>query len=159
MKKVLCTLIAVAAGTAAATQTLAGEQPGKLDKPDLIMVDHMGGTLAVNLESVVSVFYLPGSPERPARFRLNFAGNENKAVDGPAAEPLWQSVREGPRARAFVWVSHMGGTLGIPVRNIQSVFKSGEGISMSVCINHPGDPDGKTVKGAEAAEVWKRLAQ
>lgn len=137
----------------------AGEETRKMEKPGFVAMEHLGGTLAVNLERLESIFYQAASGDSPARLRLNFSNSENKAVGGGAAEPLWKSLREGPHAGEFLWVSHMGGTLGIPIRSIQSLYKSGEGAALSVRINYPGDPQGKTVQGAEAAEVWKRLAE
>jgi hypothetical protein len=160
MLKLLRVLVPVAmATTVVTTQASAGEETRKMDKPAFVVMDHMNGAVAVNLERVESIFYAPGTAEKLARLRLNFSSADNKTVDGPAAEPLWKSLREGAHASAFLWVSHMGGTLGIPIRNIQSVYKSGEGTGLSVRINYPGDPQGKTVQGAEAAEVWKRLAE
>ncbi len=158
MNKLLRALVP-AAVMAVAPLASAGEETRKMEKPGFVAMEHLGGTLAVNLERLEGIFYQPASGESPARLRLNFSGSDNKSVGGGAADPLWKSLREGPHARQFLWVSHMGGTLGIPIRSIQSLYKSGEGAALSVRINYPGDPQGKTVQGAEAAEVWKRLAE
>lgn len=157
MSKLLRVLVPVAV-LGLSSQALAGEETRKMDKPSFVVMDHMTGALAVNLERVESVFFLPAG-DKPARLRLNFSASDNKAADGPAAETAWKRVHEGPAAGSFLWVSHMGGTLGIPLRSIQSVFRSGEGAASSLRINYPGDPQGKTVSGPEAAEVWKRLAE
>lgn len=157
MNKLLRALVPVAA-LGLASQATAGEETRKMDKPSFVVMDHLTGALAVNLGRVESVFFLPAG-EKPARLRLNFSASDNKTIDGPAAEATWKRVHEGPSAGSFLWVSHMGGTLGIPLDSIQSVFRTGEGAAMSLRINYPGDPQGKTVQGPEAAEVWKRLAE
>lgn len=157
--KSLRTLVLVAMVVGVATAAFAGEETRKMAKSAFFVMDHMGGALAVNMERVVSVFYLPGSADKPARFRMNLARGADKTVDGPQAEPIWKALREGGFDSDFIWVSHMNGTLGIPVRNIQSVFKKGEGPELSLRINHDGDPQGKTLKGEEAAKVWKRLTE
>lgn len=157
MSKLLRVLVPAMALTLA-NQASAGEETRNMDKPTFVVMDHMAGTLAVSLERVESVFYQPAG-EKPARLRFNFSSSENKTVEGAAVEPLWKRVREGAAGGSFVWVSHMGGTLGIPLHAIQSVFRNGEGAAMTVRINYPGDPQGKTVHGAEGAEIWKRLAE
>jgi len=159
MTRRLGALVLVAVAAAVATPALAGEEGKAMEEPGFFVMEHMGGALAVNMDRVVSVFYLPGSADKSARFRMNLANGADKTVDGAEAEPLWKALREGTYTRDFIWVSHMNGTLGIPVRNIQSVFKKGEGAELSVRINHAGDAQGKTVKGPEAVEVWKRLAE
>jgi hypothetical protein len=132
------------------------EENRRMEKPGFVVVDHMGGALAISLGRVESIFYLPAK-EKEASLRFNLAGGDNKVVAGAAADAHWKSVRQGSHADEFLWVSHMGGTLGIPLRSIQSVFRSADGQSLR--INYPGDPQGKTVQGAEAAEVWKRLSE
>lgn len=159
VRKSLRALVLVAVAGGVATVALAGEESKTMEKPAFFVMEHMGGSLAVNMDRVVSVFYLPGSAGKAARFRMNLANGADKTVDGAAAEPLWKALREGAYTSDFIWVSHMNGTLGIPVRSIQSLFRKGEGAELSVRINHAGDPQGKTVKGTEAAEVWKGLAE
>jgi hypothetical protein len=86
--------------------------------------------------------------------RLNLPAGDSKTVEGADAQALWTALHDG-RAAAFVWVSHMEGTLGIPVHKIQSAHKTAGG---DVRLNYPGDPQGKTVKGDEAARVWAQLS-
>lgn len=159
MTNPLRAVLACAAILTMATTTFAAEEKGRMDKAGFVVMDHLTGKLAVNLDRLGSVFFQARTPEKPARLRLNFEAGDNKTVDGAQAEPLWKALREGPRSGELVWVGHMGGTLGIPVRTIQSLFKSGEGAALSVRINYSGDPQGKTVQGAEAAEVWRKLAE
>ncbi len=157
MNELLRALVPVAV-LSLASQASAGEETRKMEKPSFVVMDHMAGALAVNLGRVESVYYLPAG-DKAARLRFNFSSSENKTVEGATAEPLWRRVHEGAEAGSFLWVSHMGGTLGVPLHSIQSVFRNGEGAAMTVRINYPGDPQGKTVQGAEAAEVWKRLTE
>ncbi len=118
-----------------------------------VVVNHMGGSLAVSIEHVESVFQFAAATDKPMRVRVNLPGADNKTVEGPEAEALWKALRDGHGA-AFVWVAHMGGTLGIPVGKIQSAYKSANG---DVRLNYLGDPQGKTVSAAEAVAVWSTL--
>jgi hypothetical protein len=123
-----------------------------------VVMEHQGGSLAVSVASIVSVFRGQQKDDAPAPVRLNLRNGSHQALEGDAASALWASLAEGAHAEAFVWVSHMGGTLGIPLASIESVFRAGSDDAPVVRISYPGDPQGKTVQGAEAESVWERLS-
>jgi hypothetical protein len=124
-----------------------------------VVMQHQGGELAISLASVVSVFRGQASGDAPAPVRVNLHSGSHQSVEGEAASALWASLAEGAHADAFVWVSHMSGTLGIPLAAIESVFRAGSEDAPVVRINYAGDPQGKTVQGEEAAAVWARLSR
>jgi len=139
---------------------LAGAEEAKMDasRTSFVVMEHQGGSLAVSLASIVSAFR--GQPSGDsAPVRLNLRNGSHVALEGAAASALWASLAEGSHAAEFLWVSHMGGTLGIPLAAIDSVFRAGSEGAAVVRINYAGDPEGKTVQGDEAAAVWERLGR
>ncbi len=132
----------------------AAKGEGTVGHADFVTFGHMGGSLAVSVAHVESAFLFAPSEGKPARVRLNLPAGDAKTLEGTEAEALWKALHA--QAGAFVWVGHMGGTLGIPLAKIQSVYKGANG---DLRINYPGDPQGKTVTGAEAASVWATLTQ
>jgi hypothetical protein len=131
----------------------AAEGGSAVGTADFVVIKHLEGSLAVGLEHVESVFQFERKEGQPARVRLNLPAGDSKTVEGAEAEALWSALRD-KHAAAFVWVGHMQGTLGIPVHKIQSAYRAANG---DVRLNYPGDPQGKTLKGDEAAQVWSRL--
>ncbi len=131
----------------------AAEGGSAVGAADFVVLKHLSGSLAVNVEHVESVFQFKREDGKPARVRLNLPAGDSKTVEGAEAEALWTALRDTHGAR-FVWVAHMEGTLGIPVHKIQSAFKAANG---DVRLNYPGDPQGKTVSGDEAARVWAHV--
>lgn len=143
----------LAAGILCVALMGAAKGEGAVGQAGFVVVNHMGGSLAVSLEHIESVFQFKAEEGKPLRVRLNLPGGDNKTVEGAEAEALWKALHDGHGA-TFVWVGHLGGTLGIPLGKIQSAYKNASG---DVRLNYPGDPQGKTVSGAEAAAVWSAL--
>jgi len=140
---------------------LAGAEEVRMDasRTTFVVMEHQGGSLAVSLASIVSVFRAQPSGDSPAPVRLNLRNGSHQALEGAAAAAVWTSLAEGTHAGEFLWVTHMGGTLGIPLAAIDSVFRAGSEGAPVVRINYAGDPEGKTVQGDEAAAVWERLSR
>ena len=126
-------------------------------EPQMIVMSHMGGSLAVSLEAVETVFFM--EKDGGQRFHLVWDGNpEGKTIQGDEAGEVWKAI-QGRFEGEFVWVSHMGGTLGIAREHITSVFymPAKDGKAATVRINYNGES--KAVEGDEAAAIWKMLSK
>jgi len=126
-------------------------------EPQMIVMSHMGGSLAVSLEAVETVFYM--EKDGGHRFHLVWAGNaEGKTIQGAEAGEVWKAIR-GRFEAEFVWVSHMGGTLGIAREHITSVFymPAKDGKAATMRINYNGES--KAVEGDAADGLWKELGR
>lgn len=145
-------LVLMAALALAAPAGAQGERV-EVNPEAFVVMEHQGGSLAVNLTSIASVFRAAGKADSPGPVRLNLRSGGHQSLEGKAAGALWSSLAEGSHSEAFVWVSHMGGTLGIPVAAIESAFRTGSDSAPAVRINYIGDPAGKTVQGDEADAV------
>jgi hypothetical protein len=140
--------------------SLAGAEEEEMDtsRTAFVVMEHQGGSLAVSLASIVSVFRAQPSGDSPPPVRLTLSSGNRFALEGEAASALWSSLAEGAHRDAFLWVSHMGGTLGIPLSAIESVFRAGSEGAAVLRINYAGDPEGKALQGDEAQAVWERLS-
>ena len=123
---------------------------------DFLMIPHMGGTLAINMHHVESVFFMDKADRQ--RFHLVWKGNpQGKTVEGADAVTLFAAARES-WGDDFVWVSHMEGSLGIARHAITNVFRmEKDGQAVTVRINYGNES--KTVTGDDAGAVWKTLAR
>jgi hypothetical protein len=134
------------------TLQAAGEE-----EAELIVMSHLGGHLAVNLEVVQTVFYL----EKDGRQRLHvvWKGNpEGKSVEGSEAGEIWKTIRREWKSE-FIWTSHMEGSLGITLDSVTSVFymPAGDGKPAMLRINY--GTEAKTVEGEEADALWKTIGR
>jgi hypothetical protein len=126
------------------------------EEVEMIVIPHLGGSLAVNLDAVETVFYMERDGRQ--RFHMVWHGNaEGKTVEGAEALEVWNQVRNSHET-AFIWVSHMGGTMGIAHEAITSLFfmPAKDGKAAMLRVNY--GPDAKTVEGEDALTLWKSLS-
>lgn len=136
---------------ALAVPAVAGEEN------EMIVMSHMGGSLAVSLDAVETVFYMEKDGKQ--RFHLVWEGNaEGKTIEGAEGTTLWKSI-QGTWKDAFLWAPHMGGTLGISREAVTSVFFMPEkdGKKATLRINYGGEA--KSVEGAEAEALWASMSK
>jgi len=143
----------------AAALVLCGIVPSAAaeEEEPMIVMSHLGGSLAVNLEVVETVFYL--EKESTPRFHLVWKGNpEGKTITGPEAKKTWERIRREMKSE-FLWTSHMGGSLGIAHDAVTSVFfmPGKDGKPATLRINY--GVEAKTVEGAEAEALWNALSR
>lgn len=119
-----------------------------------VTAKHLDGTVAINPKAVASLFRGPGAgPD--STLRVGLEGGGLQALEGPAADAAWAAFHDGPGAKRFLFLDHLGGTLGIPIKSVHTLYRTGSGADAKVRIVYAGDD--KTVTGDEAARVWKRL--
>jgi hypothetical protein len=70
-------------------------------------------------------------------------------------------LAEGNNQQAFMTISHQGGTLALPVRQIQTAFFLAATNDQPATLRLTGAAfaDGKLLQGAEAETIWTRLAK
>ncbi len=127
------------------------------EEAEMIIVPHLGGSLAVSLEVVETAFYLEKDGKQ--RFHLVWKGNyEGKTLEGAEATDVWKKLRAG-WDHEFLWVPHMGGTLGIAHDAITSIFfmEAKDGKAATLRINYGGES--KALEGAEAESVWSAVSK
>lgn len=152
MTKRLSVLVALALVALALAFPAAAEE-----EEAMIVMTHLGGSLAVNLEAVETVFYMEKDGRQ--RFHLVWQGNaEGKTIEGAEAAELWGRF-QGQWKDEFLWAPHMGGSLGISRDKVTSVFFMPEkdGKPATLRINYGGEA--KTIEGAEAEALWKALSK
>lgn len=125
------------------------------ERGGFVTAEHRDGTIAINPKAVLTLFHGSGSG-KDAQLRIILDGGP-QTLEGAAADAAWAAFHDGPGAKRFLFVSHLGGTLGIPVRSIQTLYRSGSGSKLSVRIVYDGQEE--TVTGDEAERVWSRLAR
>lgn len=152
MKTLRLALVVFVVASCVSVQAAAEEE-----EAELIVMSHLGGRLAVNLEVVETVFYM----ENDGRQRLHvvWRGNpEGKTVEGPEAADIWKTIRRKWKSE-FIWASHMGGSLGITLDSLTSVFymPARDGKPASLRINYGSEA--KTIEGEEADTLWKTIGR
>jgi len=151
------TRIALALGSAL-TLLAFSATPALADKEGqgFVTAKHLDGTVAINPKAVASLFRAPGTGAA-STLRINLEGGGTQTLEGPAADVAWVAFHDGPGSKRFLFLDHLGGTLGIPVKSVHTLYRTGSGADTKVRIVYAGDD--KTVTGDEAERVWKRLAE
>ena len=125
----------------------------------VLKVDHMKGTLLINTDRINSVYYQQKGDVTTSFPKVIYDGNhQGKELRGSAASSLWQDLQQNKSySDLFLFVPHMDGTVGIPVKTIQSVyFTKAEGETPAQ-MRIVYDADTKVIKGKEAEKLWKRF--
>jgi hypothetical protein len=124
-----------------------------------ITVKHMNGMLAINADRVASVYYSVKGEPASATLRLVYDGSpQAKVIDGADATAAWERIRSTEAvAGRFLWVKHMEGTLGIPLRTIQSLFFTPADGSTAARLRIVHDVETKTIDGADAETIWSSM--
>lgn len=134
-------------------------QEDSMTAPRFVVWKHMNGTLALATSEIRGVWFQAAFAGKPAQLRVTSpALVEPKTLSGADAEALWSSFHDGALAPLFLFVPHMGGTLGIPRDQVRTLFFSDEGGKTRLRIGYDGDPNGKDLEGDDARAVWKELA-
>src|SRR5690606_18800537 len=114
---VLVALVVATTAAAAAAQT-----PGAAPRRFLVL-PHQGGSLALATSEIASVWYRPGVREAGSQLRITSAAlGEAKALAGRDADALWRALREGGADSGFLFVSHLDGTLAIPLDQVRTAY-------------------------------------
>jgi len=121
-----------------------------------VIAKHLDGTVAINPKAVASLFRAPGTGAA-STLRVNLEAGGLQTLEGPAADAAWAAFHDGPGAKRFLFLDHLGGTLGIPVKSVHTLYRTGAGADAKLRIVYAGDD--KTVTGDEAERVWKRLVE
>lgn len=127
------------------------------EEDEMIVMAHLGGSLAVNLDAVETVFYLEKDGRQ--RFHLVWRGNaEGTTIEGAQATETWNRI-QGEWKDDFLWVTHMGGSIGIARDAVSSVFFMApkDGKRAMLRINYGSDS--KAIEGAEAESLWASLSK
>lgn len=124
-----------------------------------LKLDHMNGTLLINVDYINTIFYLQKDGPDSAFLKINYAGNpQGKEVKGSAANDTWQEIQKNSSFSAmFLWVGHQGGTLGIPFNSIQSSYYSGPEGEKPAKLRIIYDTDSKVLEGPDADAAWQKL--
>ena len=125
----------------------------------MITVKHMNGMLAISADRVSSIYYSVKAEPSSATLRIVFDGaTQPKVIDGTEATGAWNELRANEAVSGrFLWLKHQEGTLGIPKRNIQSLFFTKADGATPARLRIVHDLDTKTVDGAEAEALWSSL--
>jgi hypothetical protein len=146
--------LAVVASTIA--PLASAQQEETMQPSDYVVMPHQKGSLALQVSSITGVWYLPGGEGKSAQLRvLSRSLAEAKTLAGGDAEALWTAFRA--RGAEFLFVSHMGGTLGIPRAQVRAAYYATDTGVPRLRLTYDGDPNGKTVDGDEATTVWNEL--
>ncbi|HVT45808.1 MAG TPA: hypothetical protein VMT00_15620 [Thermoanaerobaculia bacterium] len=124
-----------------------------------LVVSHMNGSLAINTDRIESIWYRDAFGEKPAVVRIVYEGADAKSVEGLEASGLVERLQAADFQRPFVWVSHLGGTLGIPRGAIRTLFytEASGSAPVRVRIVHGPGSESKVVEGDEAISLWKSV--
>jgi hypothetical protein len=135
----------------------SAQQEHVMHPSDYVVMPHQKGSLALQVSSITGLWYLPAADGKAAQLRvLAPALGDAKTLAGADAEALWGTLHA--RGDAFLFVSHMGGTLGIPRAQVRAAYYATDSGSPRLRLTYDGDPNGKTLEGDEATTVWSDLS-
>jgi hypothetical protein len=153
LRSVLLSLAVVASTLA---PPASAQQEETMHPSDYVVMPHQKGSLALQVSSITGLWYLPAGEGKAAQLRvLSPSLGEAKTLTGADADELWAVFRA--RGQQFLFVSHMGGTLGIPRAQIRAAYYATDTGSPRLRLTYDGDSNGKTVDGDEATTVWNDL--
>ena len=151
LRKLLPTVVLVIVAASAGAQ-----QEDAMQSSDFVVMSHMSGTLALQVAAISSAWFQPAAEGTDAKLRIvSPALSEAKTLVAADAEAMWRVLRV--RSDEFVLVSHMGGTLAIPRGQIRTAYFAEDTGTPRLRLMYDGDPNGKTIDGSEAVDLWQQI--
>ena len=125
----------------------------------MLTMNQLHGTVMIPVTRINTIFYRVQDDPGAAMLKVVYSGIlEGVSQKGAEAAATWQAIQDDSSLFSkFVWLPHMGGTVGIAYSSVQSVFFSAAADGKPARLRIAHDIDAKVVEGETAEKVWKTL--